>query len=118
MESWSEAALVERESTLRKDTNKALEASHNSAEARDLSPKNIFKRQRKKKGSGDGTEVPRRRKSACRVVWGMPSTSIVATLVTWCPYALARPRKRGARASNFSLRARGLATRASSAQQW
>ena len=57
VESWSEAALVAREITLRKDANKALEASHNTAEARDSSPKIKDRHQRKKKGGGDGTEA-------------------------------------------------------------
>ena len=46
-----------REITLRKDAKKALEASHNTAEARDSSPKIKDRRQRKKKGGGDGTEA-------------------------------------------------------------
>ena len=46
-----------REITLRKDANKALEASHNTAEVRDSSPKIKDRRQRKKKGGGDGTEA-------------------------------------------------------------
>ena len=49
-EGWKagEAALVVCEITLRKDANKALEASYNTAEARGSSPK--IKDKRKKKG--------------------------------------------------------------------
>ncbi|CAE7761843.1 unnamed protein product, partial [Symbiodinium sp. KB8] len=52
VENWSEAALVAREITLRKDANKALESHHASSEAEPTrSPKNT---KNKKNESGNG----------------------------------------------------------------